>query len=224
MLEICCGSYYDAMQAASGGAGRIELNCALHLGGLTPSLASLELVKEHCNVKVIAMVRPRGGGFCYSEEDFNVMLRECEHLVRHGADGIAFGCLREDASIDRERNARMISIIHSHGKEAVFHRAFDCTSNPYESIETLIELGAGPSFDQRTEAKGRRGKGSAWRPSVVLWKQHRNPGRKRDQCLQCQNAHGRDRNKAGSQLLQGLDDRPHHHFPWGDLRLCRAAP
>ena len=88
MLEICCGSYYDALQAASGGAGRIELNCALHLGGLTPSLASLELVKEHCNVKVIAMVRPRGGGFCYSEEDFNVMLRECEHLVRHGADGI----------------------------------------------------------------------------------------------------------------------------------------
>ena len=103
MLEICCGSYYDALQAASGGAGRIELNCALHLGGLTPSLASLELVKEHCNVKVIAMVRPRGGGFCYSEDDFNVMLRECEHLVRHGADGIAFGCLREDAS-----NARML--------------------------------------------------------------------------------------------------------------------
>ena len=54
MLEICCGSYYDAMQAASGGAGRIELNCALHLGGLTPSLASLELflsplkVRTHC--------------------------------------------------------------------------------------------------------------------------------------------------------------------------------
>lgn len=141
MLEICCGSYYDALQAASGGAGRIELNCALHLGGLTPSLASLELVKEHCNVKVIAMVRPRGGGFCYSEEDFNVMLRECEHLVRHGADGIAFGCLREDASIDRERNARMISIIHSHGKEAVFHRAFDCTPDPYVTMERLIALG-----------------------------------------------------------------------------------
>ena len=158
MLEICCGSYYDALQAASGGAGRIELNCALHLGGLTPSLASLELVKEHCNVKVIAMVRPRGGGFCYSEEDFNVMLRECEHLVRHGADGIAFGCLREDASIDRERNARMISIIHSHGKEAVFHRAFDCTSNPYESIETLIELGADRLLTSGLKPKAVEGK------------------------------------------------------------------
>ena len=95
MLEICCGSYYDALQAASGGAGRIELNCALTWAATARPSASLELVKEHCNVKVIAMVRPRGGGFCYSEEDFNVMLRECEHLVRHGADGIAFGCLRK---------------------------------------------------------------------------------------------------------------------------------
>ena len=163
MLEICCGSYYDALQAASGGAGRIELNCALHMGGLTPSLASLELVKEHCNVKVIAMVRPRGGGFCYSEEDFDVMLRECEHLVRYGADGIAFGCLREDASIDRERNARMISIIHSHGKEAVFHRAFDCTSNPYESIETLIELGADRLLTSGLKPKAVEGKDTALR-------------------------------------------------------------
>ena len=157
MLEICCGSYYDALQAASGGAGRIELNCALHLGGLTPSLASLELVKEHCNVKVIAMVRPRGGGFCYSEEDFNVMLRECEHLVRHGADGIAFGCLREDASIDRERNARMISIIHSHGKEAVFHRAFDCTDNPYRSMELLIDMGVDRVLTSGLKAKAAQG-------------------------------------------------------------------
>lgn len=36
MIEICCGSYYDALQAARGGARRIELNCGLHLGGLTP--------------------------------------------------------------------------------------------------------------------------------------------------------------------------------------------
>lgn len=89
---------------------------------------------------MIAMVRPRGGGFCYREEDFQVMLRECEDLVRHGADGIAFGCLREDASIDRERNMRLISIIHSYGREAVFHRAFDCTGNPYEAMEELIEM------------------------------------------------------------------------------------
>lgn len=141
MLEICCGSYYDALQAAAGGAERIELNCGLHLGGLTPSLASLELVKEHCNFTVIAMVRPRGGGFCYGEEDYDVMLRECKDLLRHGADGIAFGCLKKDASVDRERNARLIGIIHSYGKEAVFHRAFDRTADPYKAMESLIDLG-----------------------------------------------------------------------------------
>ena len=72
--------------------------------------------------------------------------------------GIAFGCLREDASIDRERNARMISIIHSHGKEAVFHRAFDCTSNPYESIETLIELGTDRLLTSGLKPKAVEGK------------------------------------------------------------------
>lgn len=141
MIEICCGSYYDALQAARGGARRIELNCGLHLGGLTPSLASLELTKERCDLNVIAMVRPRGGGFCYSREDFQVMERECAQLVSHGADGIAFGCLNRDATLCREQNARLIDLIHGQGKEAVFHRAFDCCADPYRTMEELIHMG-----------------------------------------------------------------------------------
>lgn len=142
MLEICCGSYYDAVQAAAGGAGRIELNSGLYLGGLTPSLGTLELVKEHCSLSVIAMVRPRGGGFCYCREDFEVMERDAQLLARHGADGIAFGCLNPDGTIHREQNERLISMIHANGKEAVFHRAFDCTRDPFASIELLIHMGA----------------------------------------------------------------------------------
>lgn len=141
MIEICCGSYYDAVQAARGGARRIELNCGLHLGGLTPSVASLELVKEHCDLQVIAMVRPRGGGFCYDSEDFAQMERECEDLLRHGADGIAFGCLNPDATLCRNQNERLIERIHASGREAVFHRAFDCCSDPFLAIEELIAMG-----------------------------------------------------------------------------------
>ena len=63
IIEICCGSYEDALNAYHGGAKRIELNTALHLGGLTPSLASLKLTKKNTNLKVITMVRPRGAGF-----------------------------------------------------------------------------------------------------------------------------------------------------------------
>ena len=60
MIEICCGSYEDALAAWKGGAERIELNSAVYLGGLTPSIGSLRLVKENTGLKVISMVRPRG--------------------------------------------------------------------------------------------------------------------------------------------------------------------
>lgn len=141
IVEICCGSYYDAKQAALGKASRIELNSALHMGGMTPTLSTLSLVKGETDLKVVAMVRPRGAGFCYLDEDFKVMLAECEMLVTHGADGIAFGCLKEDGTLDIERNKRLLDIMKSHGAEAVFHRAFDCCSNPYETMEALIDMG-----------------------------------------------------------------------------------
>ena len=69
ITEICCGSFYDAKMAQLGGAKRIELNSSLHLGGITPSLGSLILSKKKTDLKVICMVRPRGAGFLYLEED-----------------------------------------------------------------------------------------------------------------------------------------------------------
>ena len=139
-LEICAGSYYDALEACKGQADRIELNSALHLGGLTPSLASLILTKTSTDLKVICMVRPRGGGFCYGEADTQTMYADAKLLLENGADGIAFGFLNEDYTIDIPKTEHMVSIIKQYNKEAVFHRAFDCTDDPYSSIETLIKL------------------------------------------------------------------------------------
>ena len=120
VAEICCGSFYDAKQAVLGGAERIELNSGLMLGGLTPTTATLSLVKERFpELKVIAMVRPRGAGFCYTEEEFLVMEKECQSLLENGADGIAFGCLKEDATLDEERNQRMTERIKRFDREAV---------------------------------------------------------------------------------------------------------
>lgn len=142
IAEICCGSFYDAKQAALGGAGRIELNSALALGGLTPGTATLRAVKrELAQLKVIAMVRPRGAGFCYGPEEFMIMKEECRELLSEGADGIAFGILQEDASLDEERTRQLVELIHREGGEAVFHRAFDCTGTPEETLERLIGLG-----------------------------------------------------------------------------------
>ena len=141
IVEICCGSYEDALAAYGGGAQRIELNSALYLGGLTPSLGSLILTKKYTNLKVIAMVRPRGAGFCYTESEFEMMKMDAELLMKNGADGIAFGCLDENSNIDMDKTTEMIRIINKYQGEVVFHRAFDCIRDPHKAIKVLIELG-----------------------------------------------------------------------------------
>lgn len=141
ILEICCGSFEDVKTAYENGADRVELNSALYLGGLTPSLANLICAKEQCSIPIVTMVRPRGGGFCYSKEEYQTILLDTKLMLQHGADGIAFGFLKEDRTLDTERTEEIIELIHSCGKEAVFHRAFDCTKNLEQSTEQLIRLG-----------------------------------------------------------------------------------
>ena len=117
VLEICCGSFEDVKTAYENGADRVELNSALYLGGLTPSLANLICAKEQCEIPVVAMVRPRGGGFCYSAEEYQTMILDTKLLLEHGADGIAFGFLKENQTLDTERTKELIHLIHEHGGE-----------------------------------------------------------------------------------------------------------
>lgn len=140
MIEICAGSYQDCITAYKGGAQRVELNSALSVGGLTPSIATLKRVKKETFLKVICMVRIRAAGFCYDKEDIELMLEQAKLLLENGADGIAFGFLNEDGTIYEKATRQMINLIHSYHKEAVFHRAFDITKDPYQAIETLIDL------------------------------------------------------------------------------------
>lgn len=140
-IEICCGSYHDCLMAQKGKADRIELNSALFLGGLTPSIASLKLAKRDVSLPIICMVRPRGAGFCYSEDEVKVIFEDAKELLEAGSDGLAFGFLKADASIDIELTKQMVQLIHSYGKEAVFHRAFDCVKDAHSAIQVLIECG-----------------------------------------------------------------------------------
>lgn len=140
VIEICAGSYQDCITAYKGGAQRVELNSALSVGGLTPSIATLKRVKKETFLKVICMVRIRAAGFCYDKEDIELMLEQAKLLLENGADGIAFGFLNEDGTIYEKATRQMINLIHSYHKEAVFHRAFDITKDPYQAIETLINL------------------------------------------------------------------------------------
>jgi copper homeostasis protein len=139
LLEICCGSIDDALQAQAGGADRIELCSALFLGGLTPSLGTLQYARQQLRIPIIAMVRPRGGGFCYTEAEFATMERDAETAIAHGADGIVFGILEPEGNIDLVRTRRIRELIG--GKQAVFHRAFDVTPDPFVALDQLVDLG-----------------------------------------------------------------------------------
>ena len=139
-LEICTGSYEDCVNAEKGGAHRVELNSALFLGGLTPSIATVKKVLEKTSLEVIAMVRPRGAGFCYLDNEYEVMMADAREMLEAGVHGIAFGFLKEDCTIDLNRTREMVELIHQYGRTAVFHRAIDCVKDYEMSIQQLIEL------------------------------------------------------------------------------------
>jgi len=138
LLEICVASVEDALAAESGGADRLELNCALALGGLTPSLGLFSEVRRAVSLPIIAMIRPRPGGFCYTSAEFDVMWRDADMLLAAGAKGLAFGILTHDGEIDSERNQSLRNLCDY--RDAVFHRAFDWTRDPIASLNKLIEL------------------------------------------------------------------------------------
>ena len=157
-VEVCAGSYEDCLNAALGGADRVELNAALSVGGLTPGIVTLRRVKQETDMKVICMVRPRAAGFCYTEKEKTVMFEEAKLLLQNGADGLAFGFLGEDGSIDSESTKQMIDLIHERKKEAVFHRAFDVCTDAHAAMELLISLGADRVLTSGQRAKATEGK------------------------------------------------------------------
>lgn len=157
-IEVCAGSYEDCLAAARGKADRVELNSALALGGLSPTEATLRLVKRDTDLKVICMVRPRGAGFHYTEVERKVMMAEAKSFLENGADGIAFGFLNADGTIDVEATKEMIDLIHSYNKEAVFHRAVDVTPDFEEAFRILVELKADRVLTSGREEKAMQGK------------------------------------------------------------------
>ena len=142
-IEICLGNIRDVKKLNGLGIDRIELNSALELGGLTPSLNTLIKAKEDTDIKIICMVRTRGGDFCYTDEEYDVMFKDAKLMLDNGADGIVFGFLNKDNTINTEKTKKMVELIHSYGdKDAVFHKAFDeMNGDIFKDTKALLDLG-----------------------------------------------------------------------------------
>jgi copper homeostasis protein len=138
-IEVCVENVDDALAAESAGATRIEFNSALALEGLTPSIAACERLKQQCGLPVIAMLRLHANGFVFSPAEQQIMLRDCELLLAAGVDGIAFGALNSQGTLDLPFLRKVAGLCDE--KQLVMHRAFDQLEDQRGGLEQLIDLG-----------------------------------------------------------------------------------
>ena len=139
LVEVCVASAEHAIAAAAAGAGRVELCANLVEGGTTPSWGEIVRARASVAVPVMVMIRPRGGDFLYSDLEIEIMASDIEAARRAGADGIVLGLLTSDGRVDAERLRPLVDA--GDGLEIAFHRAFDLCRDPFEALETIVDLG-----------------------------------------------------------------------------------
>ena len=132
-------SVESALAAERGGAGRLELCDALFDGGTTPSAGMIAACRDRVAIPLFVIIRPRGGGFVYSEPELDVMRRDIVAARGLGADGVVIGVLRRDGRIDEDQTRSLVGVAGD--LSVTFHRAFDFTPDPGAAMETLISAG-----------------------------------------------------------------------------------
>ncbi len=139
ILEIAVFNVASAIAASNAGANRLELCENPFDGGTTPSYGTLQTVREKVSIPVFPIIRPRGGDFLFSEDEFAVMKKDIELCKQLGFEGVVIGLLLEDGNIDEERTKILVKLASP--MEVTFHRAFDRAAEPLQAMETIISCG-----------------------------------------------------------------------------------
>jgi copper homeostasis protein len=139
IIEIATADYTTTASAVQGGADRIELCAALSEGGITPSHGMIRKCRESFSLELFPIIRPRGGDFLYTEEEFRIMKQDVLFCRETGCEGVVIGLLQKDGRLDMDRMSRLIDLAFP--MEVTCHRAFDRCRDPFEALELLIEAG-----------------------------------------------------------------------------------
>lgn len=140
-LEIACFNKQSAVIAQSYGADRIEFCSGFEVGGTTPNVLETSQLLSEITIPIFVMIRPRGGNFCYTDEEFQSMKNSIEAFKKLKVSGFVFGILHQDRTVDIIRNKELVAL--SKPFPCTFHRAFDEVPN----IETALEAVISCNFD-----------------------------------------------------------------------------
>ncbi len=139
ILEACVDSVESAMAAVRGGATRLELCGSLVIGGTTPNPWLFKEIRRLSDIRIHALIRPRFGDFCYTDEEFILIKEAVREYRRLGAEGVVIGNLNPDGTLNMEQ---MKVLMEEAGDMSVtLHRAFDVCADPYQTMEQAISLG-----------------------------------------------------------------------------------
>ncbi len=138
IFEISIDSVRSALNAQEAGAHRVELCAGLMEGGTTPGVGMIKTVRKSIDLDMFVIIRPRGGDFFYTDEEFEVMCTDIIEAKLNGADGIVSGALTPDGEIDIEKTKKMVELTYP--LPFTFHRAFDMCKDPFNALEQLKKL------------------------------------------------------------------------------------
>lgn len=170
ILESCVETLEDALIAEENGANRIEMCSELDQDGLTPSSELTAQCVYYLSIPVMAMVRPRGGNFVYSEAEIRQMEREIEFFKQLGVAGVVLGLLTENGEIDIENTRRLARLASP--LEVTFHKAIDYSGDVLKSFQKLNTI------EGITRVLTSGGMDTAWNGREVLQQMQEMPGRK----------------------------------------------
>jgi len=139
LLEAAVDSVEAAVLAEQAGADRLELCAALELGGLTPGMGLMQAVRKAVQIPVFVLIRPRAGGFLFTQSEHETMLEEIQSARLAGMDGVVMGALDDGGKLDLEWMRRYLDA--SKGLHFTCHRAFDRVTDQFEALEQLVGIG-----------------------------------------------------------------------------------
>ncbi len=139
VIEVCVDSVESAVAAEQGGADRVELCDNLLEGGTTPSAGAIAVARRTLGIALHVMIRPRGGDFCYSAIELEMMRHDIKVAKELGADGVVFGILTPEGDIAEDQTRELLALARP--MSVTFHRAFDVARDPYAALDSLIALG-----------------------------------------------------------------------------------